>query len=81
MTDTTQAIKSIREALASGRDSDFENACSPDNIAAVLAHVELLEARYQYIKSMRVEEFAIWRGAFGLEDKALDDAIAQGEKP
>ena len=52
MTTATEAIKIIREALASPLESDFEKACSHENIASIMARIDELEPdarRYEYV--------------------------------
>ena len=52
MTTANEAIMTMRAALASPLESDFEKACNEENIAALLARLDELEPaarRYEYV--------------------------------
>ena len=52
MTTANEAIKTMKAALASPLESDFEKACTQENIAALIARIDELEQdarRYEYV--------------------------------
>ena len=52
MTTANEAIKAIRDALASPLESDFEKVCNEENVAVLIARIDELAQdarRYEYV--------------------------------
>lgn len=88
MTDAQAALAQVREALADpmlfdwARDWDraratrvLERACSPANIAAILAHVEAQEAENEQLREMLARLYA--GSDLYCDDGELQDARAE----